>query len=291
MFPSKTKPGKESMIHIYASFYEKEEAGTGKVSELEHRIGRALLARGLQDIYEISVKTFNAGKTEAGTAGAERIEAETAGTEEKDAGTDIKEIDELLGTGENGKPFLKDRPDIHFNISHCSGLVVCAFCEHPVGIDVEQVKPVRESLVKRVLHKDEQQVLRQYGEISDAHVQRLFFRYWTLKESYLKQDGTGLTKEPREICFSVDLNREKSPECLAASEERKSPECLAASEEWKTPECLAESEEWKSPVCLSDPQKVCLQKRILLPQENGAEYILSVCVPKCAENEVRIIQI
>ena len=42
----------------------------------------------------------------------------------------------------------------------------------------------------------------------------LFFRYWTLKESYLKARGTGLAASMREISFSwkADGNVESSSE-------------------------------------------------------------------------------
>ena len=39
-----------------------------------------------------------------------------------------------------GKPFLKDYPHIHFNISHCSGMVACGFSSGPLGLDLEKVK-------------------------------------------------------------------------------------------------------------------------------------------------------
>ena len=240
------------MIYIYYSFYEEDPTGQEKNTEREHRIGRELLRRGLSKLYGICAEN----------------------------------MDSMLCEGEFGKPYLRERPDISFNISHCFGLVVCAFLEHEkqikdkkqnvntqaIGIDVEAVKPVRDPLIRRVLHEEELQVLSRFGEIAVKAVSgredkvrasetektgktheekrspeflRLFFRYWTLKESYLKRDGCGLTKEPREICFTVD------------------------------------PEDWESPVYTSDPDVVCIQK--LFTEADTGEFILSVCVPRGAE--------
>ena len=256
------------MIRVYYTYYEKETAEHGKIKELEHRLGRELLCRGLKEIYGLQVLAENRSKG---------IKS-SRGDLDSDDRSGTPAVDSLLAKEENGKPYIKDRPDIHFNISHCSGLVVCAFADKPVGIDAEMVKPVRDPLIRRVLHEQELQVLSRYGEIpekgkrvsgaedknvsgpEDKNVSgtdekkirsreflRLFFRYWTLKESWLKQDGSGLTREPREICFSVD------------------------------------PDDWTSPVRASDPGKICLQKKMVRNQDLPAEYILSVCVPNSSE--------
>ena len=81
------------MIYIYYSFYEEDPTGQEKNTEREHRIGRELLRRGLSELYGICAEN----------------------------------MDSMLCEGEFGKPYLRERPDISFNISHCRGLVVCAF--------------------------------------------------------------------------------------------------------------------------------------------------------------------
>ena len=42
--------------------------------------------------------------------------------------------------GEHGKPFLKNYPDWHFNISHCKNAVCCVLSRENVGIDIEEIK-------------------------------------------------------------------------------------------------------------------------------------------------------
>ena len=59
--------------------------------------------------------------------------------------------------GEHGKPVLADYPDIHFSLSHCREAVTCAVSSRPVGIDVESVRPLKESLVRYTMSETEQQ--------------------------------------------------------------------------------------------------------------------------------------
>ena len=39
-----------------------------------------------------------------------------------------------------GKPMLKGNDTIHFNISHCRRLAVCALTENAIGVDAENIR-------------------------------------------------------------------------------------------------------------------------------------------------------
>ncbi len=92
--------------------------------------------------------------------------------------------------GIHGKPFFVDS-GVQFNISHCKGMAACAvskiFC---LGIDVENVRPYRENVAKRVMTGLELQKLEQ-AEDKDE----FFFRVWTAKESLVKMSGDGIIRE------------------------------------------------------------------------------------------------
>lgn len=90
-----------------------------------------------------------------------------------------------------GKPFLQNREDLHFNLSHSGRWVVIAWADQPVGIDVEIVlmNESKERLAHRFFHKDEQVYV--FAANGQAREQR-FFEIWTKKESYLKYLGTGI---------------------------------------------------------------------------------------------------
>jgi len=91
---------------------------------------------------------------------------------------------------EFGKPFLKDYSDFYFNISHSGVWVVCVIGEKEVGIDVEQIKPVDISIAKRFFSKNEYQNLMQRPEQFRVEY---FYDLWTMKESYIKYRGEGLS--------------------------------------------------------------------------------------------------
>ena len=92
--------------------------------------------------------------------------------------------------GEKGKPFLSGRGDLHFNLSHCRTAVVCALSRHPVGIDVEHIRPFRDSLVRYTMNDAEISRI-QSAENPDLE----FVKLWTQKEAVLKLRGTGITDD------------------------------------------------------------------------------------------------
>lgn len=102
---------------------------------------------------------------------------------------------------EYGKPFAIGL-DVEFNISHSGDMVVCVVDSKPVGIDIEQIRPIDLDVIKRICTKDEiayilEENLRNdiFCKITDYTVLSRFFEVWTLKEAYGKQMGTGIVKE------------------------------------------------------------------------------------------------
>ena len=106
-----------------------------------------------------------------------------------------------LAYGEQGKPFLKNRPDRHFNISHSGDHVICVFSDAPVGCDIERIRPGRERVAARCFSPEENAALAALtGEAEKAD---LFFRFWTLKESFLKAVGCGITASLSAVSFDL----------------------------------------------------------------------------------------
>ena len=97
-----------------------------------------------------------------------------------------------------GKPYLADFPKIQFNISHCPACVACAIGKEPAGVDVERRFPWKETLVRRVCHPKEREVLE--GLKNPEEKQACLNRIWSRKESYLKYLGIGLRCDLREFC-------------------------------------------------------------------------------------------
>lgn len=94
-----------------------------------------------------------------------------------------------ISFGAHGKPFFKDYPHIHFNLSHCQAATACIVAEHPVGIDVECLeRHCTDELIQKTMNTDEQQYIAA-SPCPDA----AFARLWTMKESLLKLTGKGLS--------------------------------------------------------------------------------------------------
>ena len=89
---------------------------------------------------------------------------------------------------QRGKPYLRDTPQIFFNISHSGNNVVCAFAEREIGIDIQELLPVNMGIARKVFSDSEVRLL----EGSD-NPRLLFCRLWTEKESYAKSRGADLT--------------------------------------------------------------------------------------------------
>lgn len=99
---------------------------------------------------------------------------------------------EPFTTGEKGKPFPDGFENIHFNISHSGKWVAIAFSDSAVGVDVEKIRKVPEGVANRFFSQPEKDWINSCpDETSKADV---FFTLWTLKESFLKAIGKGLTK-------------------------------------------------------------------------------------------------
>ena len=99
--------------------------------------------------------------------------------------------DELtFTTNAYGKPSLQNAADVHFNLSHAGDWVVCALDDRPVGIDVEIIQPIDLGIADRFFSREELADLhaKPAGERLDA-----FFDLWTLKESYMKAVGKGMS--------------------------------------------------------------------------------------------------
>lgn len=100
-----------------------------------------------------------------------------------------------------GKPYLKEYTNFNFNISHSGDYVVCAIDDKPIGIDVEEVKHIDyEEIAKNFFTTNE----FEYIVNRDLKFKlNRFYEIWTLKESYIKCCGKGLsTMNIRNILLS-----------------------------------------------------------------------------------------
>jgi len=94
----------------------------------------------------------------------------------------------VLARTSRGKPYFPAQPGLHFSVSHSGTLWACAFAASEIGLDVQEVRPVRAAaLAARYCHAEEQAWLAAHGNTDEA-----FARLWAAKESVVKQRGTGI---------------------------------------------------------------------------------------------------
>ena len=108
--------------------------------------------------------------------------------------------DYTIDVGENGKPYLKDHPQIRFNLSHCRTCVAAAVSDHEIGIDVERRFDWKEPLARRVCHPAEIEALLR---CESAERKDQFNLLWSRKEAYLKCLGVGLGRDMRQLCIGT----------------------------------------------------------------------------------------
>ncbi len=110
----------------------------------------------------------------------------------------------------HGKPeIVTDRstPPLRFNLSHTKGLIACAVTlGHDIGIDIENTtaKSVNLDVADRFFSPAEVKKLRSFP-VSEQ--KNRFFDYWTLKESYVKARGKGLSFHLDQFSFLLTQNR------------------------------------------------------------------------------------
>ena len=112
-------------------------------------------------------------------------------------------------TTEFGRPWVAnpmlEGPPLVFNLSHTEGLVICAIASGgSLGVDTEDCERKRApvEIADTCFAPDEVSALRSLPALTQ---QRRFFDYWTLKESYIKARGNGLSLPLDKFSFDLSV--------------------------------------------------------------------------------------
>ena len=95
----------------------------------------------------------------------------------------------------SGKPFLSERENVEFSVTHTTDWWICAVGDAEfgaVGIDAEKrIRRVRKpiSLGRRFFSAEEAELLER---LPAEKAERLFLQIWVRKEAFLKYTGAGL---------------------------------------------------------------------------------------------------
>ena len=110
-----------------------------------------------------------------------------------------------------GKPYLKNK---YFNISHADNYLLLGIADEEIGVDMQKITFKKN--VEKLFSEEEQNLLKTAKE-------KMFTRYWVLKESYAKYLGVGISKKilqetikKKDVYFYVyeDLNGYMIAVCL-----------------------------------------------------------------------------
>lgn len=109
--------------------------------------------------------------------------------------------------------------NLEFNLSHSGNYVLCSVAPvgEKVGCDIETIKEFREPLAKRFFCPEEYEYMMAQEEAERCEI---FYRYWVLKESFMKSTRQGMAMGLD--TFSINLNGcEGQPELTRQPEDVK----------------------------------------------------------------------
>ncbi len=108
-----------------------------------------------------------------------------------------------IGRRKKGKPYSIDDPGLYFNMSNSGKLVTIAFSrDTELGIDIEHIRPLPD-LDEMIIRNFTSREIRFINGKSEERITR-FFRFWTIKESYLKAIGEGMRLSPDNLEFAIE---------------------------------------------------------------------------------------
>nr|WP_214749430.1 4'-phosphopantetheinyl transferase superfamily protein [Exiguobacterium sp. s189] len=120
----------------------------------------------------------------------------------KRLGIPFEELD--FAKTEFGKPYLVNDLKTHFNLSHSGDFVVVCIDETNVGVDIERIDNLPVEGIVDMFSQNEIDFIKSDGSTFDLE---RFFRVWTLKESFLKYMGKGLSLDLKTIEFYITKSK------------------------------------------------------------------------------------
>ena len=104
--------------------------------------------------------------------------------------------------GNQGKPMFRDYPKLHFSLSHSGDYAICSMGAQEVGNDIERVRSGKLRVADRFFTEEEKAWLYR-AELPEEQESRMF-RLWTMKESFLKVTGLGMSLSLRDFTVFIE---------------------------------------------------------------------------------------
>lgn len=93
--------------------------------------------------------------------------------------------------GEQGKPYFRYHPEICFSLSHSGSYAICSIGAYAAGNDIEHARKGSVRIAERFFAKEELDWIHRVE--SPADMEERVLRIWTMKESFLKVTGKGMS--------------------------------------------------------------------------------------------------
>ena len=174
-----------------------------------------------------------------------------------------------------GKPFFADCP-LYFNLSHSNHMAMCVIADCPVGCDIEAISCADMDIAKRFFSKAEFQslCLCPPGKQRD----NLFYRLWTLKESFIKCKGDGLNTALSSFTISFNDHKPYLTDCPDA--------ILYTLQEYPLQECsIPKYSAQEHPVQECSLPKRSMQKHTVHEYSVNEHHVQECSLPKCSVQE------
>lgn len=99
-----------------------------------------------------------------------------------------------------GKPFTSPKLS-EFSVSHSEGIVAVCVSSKKVGIDIEILREIDLNLSKKICTEEEKNWI--FSAKTEEERRKRFLVLWTLKESYMKVTGKGMSIPFKDITFEI----------------------------------------------------------------------------------------
>lgn len=142
--------------------------------------------------------------------------------------------------GKQGKPYFRYNPEIRFSLSHSGDYAICSIGTHETGNDIELIKSGRERVAKRFFATEELDWI--YETQDPRERDNRIFRIWTMKESFLKVTGRGMSLPLKDFAIIISDDGDNGIR-------QNINDITYCIKEYTMPEALAESGEYKISVC------------------------------------------
>lgn len=97
----------------------------------------------------------------------------------------------------SGRPFIVNDTGVFCSISHSRGQAVAAVTSHPIGVDMEKIRPHTNEIVDYIAEQGEWDVVA--GAVAHVQSEVCVTTIWTVKEAVMKALGVGFGISPKSV--------------------------------------------------------------------------------------------